>query len=218
MTLHLHTLMTLSQTLMSYTNNSDNTFPMLNVDTKLLLIPNDYRLQNSRLEAKFMSRLNSFVQHDLPRNYPINFLVHTKSLHSLAPILSPSDFWTVSMLYTRFSTSQCWNQQLRIRFLIGFNPHPCQSLSTMNQNLKSLKSSTPILTTDVMPASYCILSIGQGMRALTKKLPGSSLPNLDMLPKSLRISTLPIQPSLVPFPVLVPVPNLVPFPNLVPIP
>src|SRR5882724_4251633 len=80
-----------------------------------------------------------------------------------------------------------------------FNPHPHQSFSTMNQNLKSLKSLTPILTTNVMPASYCILSIGQGMRALMKKLPGSSLPNLDMLPNLLQISTLHIQPSLVLF-------------------
>src|SRR5882724_5058745 len=107
-----------------------------------------------------------------------------KSLHSLAPTLSLSDFQTVSVLYTWSSTSQCWNQQLRIQFLIGFNPHPCQSLSTMNQNSKSPKSSTPRLTTNIMPASYCILSIGQGMRALTKKLPGFSLPNLDMLPNS----------------------------------
>src|SRR5882724_4144729 len=60
-----------------------------------------------------------------------------------------------------------------------------------NWNSKSPKSSTPRLTTDIMPANYCILSIGQGMRALTNKLPGSSLPN------SLQISTLPIQPSLV---------------------
>src|SRR5882724_238609 len=67
----------------------------------------------------------------------------------------------------------------------------------MNRNSKSPKSSTPRLTTDVMPASYCILSVGQGMRALMRKLPGSSLPNLDMLPNSLWISTLPIQPSLV---------------------
>src|SRR5882724_2691623 len=183
---------------MSYTNNLDNTLPMLNVDTKLPLIPDDYRLQNSRLEATFMSRLNFSIRHDLRRSYPINSLVHMKSLHSLAPILSLSDFWTVSALYTRFSTSQCWNQQLRIRFPIEFNPHPCQSLSMMNWNSKSQKSSTPRLTTDVMPASYCILSVGQGMRALMKKLPGSSLLNSDMLPNSLWISTLPIQPSLVP--------------------
>src|SRR5882724_9244283 len=87
-TLHLRALVTLSQTLTSYTSNSDNTLPMLNVDTKLPLISNNYRLWNSRLEAKFMSRLNSSIQHDLLRSYQINSLVHTKSLHSLAPILS----------------------------------------------------------------------------------------------------------------------------------
>src|SRR5882724_8147162 len=114
-----------------------------------------------------------------------------KTLHSLAPIQSLSDFQTVSALYTWFSTSQCWNQQLQIRFPIKFNPHPHQSLSTMNRNSKSPKSSTPRLTTDIVPANYCILSIGQVMRALTKKLPGSLLPNL------LWISTLHIQPSLV---------------------
>jgi len=120
-----------------------------------------------------------------------------KSLHFLTPILSLSDFQTISTLYTQSSTSQCWNQKLQIQFPIGFNPHPCQSLSTMNWILKSLKSSTPRFTTDVVPASYCILSVGQGMRALMKKLPGSVLPNLDMLTNSLWISTLPIQPSLV---------------------
>src|SRR5882724_10966025 len=114
-----------------------------------------------------------------------------KSLHSLAPILSPSDFQTVSVPYTQYSMSPCWNQQLQIQFPTEFNPHPHQSLLTMNWNSKSLKSSTPRLTTNIVPASYCILSDGQGMRALTKKLPGSSLPN------SLQISTLPIQPSLV---------------------
>src|SRR5882724_2878034 len=102
MTLHLHVLVTLSQTLTSYTNNLDNTLPMLNVNTKLLLIPDDYQLRNSRLEAKFMSRLNSSIQHDLLRSYPINSLVCMKSLHSLAPILSLSDFRTVSALYTQF--------------------------------------------------------------------------------------------------------------------
>src|SRR5882724_7902157 len=105
-------LVTLSQTLMSYTNNSDNTMLMLNIDTKLLLIPNNYQLWNSRLEAMFTSRLNTSIQPNLPRNYLINSLVHTKSLHSLAPILSLSDFQTVSALYTRSSMSQCWNQQL----------------------------------------------------------------------------------------------------------
>src|SRR5882724_12057443 len=77
-----------------------------------------------------------------------------------------------------------------------FNPHPCQSLLMMNQNLKSLKSLTPRLTTIDMPASYCILSVGQGMRALMKKLPGYSLLNSDMLPNLSQISIPPTQPSL----------------------
>src|SRR5882724_8346040 len=68
-----------------------------------------------------------------------------------------------------------------------------------NWNSKSPKSSTPRLTTDVVPASYCILSVGQDMKALTKKLPGSLLPSSDMLPNLLWISTLHIQPSLVLF-------------------
>src|SRR5882724_3503963 len=65
-----------------------------------------------------------------------------------------------------------------------------------NQNSKSPKSSTPRLTNAVVPASYIILSIGQGMRALMKKIPGSSLPSLDMLLNFLWTSTLHIQPSL----------------------
>src|SRR5882724_5165122 len=105
MTLHLCVLVTLSQTSTSYTSNLDKTLPMLNINTKLPLIPDDSRLWNSRLEAKFMSRLNSSIQHDLPRSYLINSLVRMKSLHFLAPILSLSDFQTVSALYTQSSTS-----------------------------------------------------------------------------------------------------------------
>jgi len=52
------------------------------------------------------------------------------------------------------------------------------------------------IDTNVMPASYYILSVGQGMRALMKKLSGSSLPSSDMLPNLLQMSTLHIQPSL----------------------
>src|SRR5882724_6719908 len=68
-----------------------------------------------------------------------------------------------------------------------------------NWNSKSPKSLTPRLTTVIIPANYCILSIGQGMRALMKKLPGSLLLSSDMLLNLLQISTLHIQPSLVPF-------------------
>src|SRR5882672_5233363 len=96
---------------------------MLNIDTKLLLIPNDFRLQNSRLVATLTSRLNSSIRHNLPRSFPINSLDCTKSLHNLAPIPSLSDFWTVSALYTQFSMSQCWNQQPPIRSLIESSPH-----------------------------------------------------------------------------------------------
>src|SRR5882724_1783146 len=84
----------------------------------------------------------------------------------------------------------CWNQQLRIRSLIAFNLHLCQSLLTMNPNVKFRKYLTQRLTTVVEPANYCNLSVGQGMRVLTKKLLGSSLPN------SLWISTLHTHPSL----------------------
>src|SRR5882672_11995385 len=98
---------------MKYTMNYSNTLLKLNINTKLPPIPNDYRLQNSRLVATLTSRLNSSIQHNLPRSFPINSLDHTKSLHDLAPIPSLSNFWTVSALYTWFATSQCWNQQLQ---------------------------------------------------------------------------------------------------------
>src|SRR5882724_13305392 len=119
-----------------------------------------------------------------------------KSLHDPAPIPSCYDFRTVFVLYTQYSMFPCWNQRLRIRSLIAFNPHPCQSLWMTNPNSKSWKYSTQRLTTAVVPANYCILSVGQGMKVLTKKLLGYSLPNLDMLPNWLRISTLCIQPNL----------------------
>src|SRR5882724_5645957 len=66
----------------------------------------------------------------------------------------------------------------------------------MNLNSKFPKYSTQRLTTTVVPAKYCILSVGQGMKVLTKKLLGYSLPNLDMLPNWSWISTLHIQPNL----------------------
>src|SRR5882724_8972682 len=66
----------------------------------------------------------------------------------------------------------------------------------MNPNSKSWKYSTQRLTTTIIPANYCILSVGQGMRVLTKKLLGYLLPNLDMLPNSSWTSTLHTQPNL----------------------
>src|SRR5882724_10496850 len=120
-----------------------------------------------------------------------------KSLHILEPILSHYNFRTVSALYTQYSTFPCWNQRLRIRSLIMFNPHLCQSLLTTNPNSKIPKYSTQRLTTAIIPANYCILSVGQGMRVLTKKPLGYSLPNLDMLPNWSQTFTLHMWPNLV---------------------
>src|SRR5882724_6474239 len=69
-------------------------------------------------------------------------------------------------------------------------------MSMLNPNSKFLKSSTPRLTTTVLPQSYCILSIGQVMSTLMKKLPGFLLPNLDMHLSSLQISTVHTWPNL----------------------
>src|SRR5882672_8488622 len=123
MTSLLCMLVTLSQTSMNSTKNSSNTSLKLNVDTKLPLIPIDFQLQNSRLVAMLMSRLNSSIWHDLPRSFLIDSLDCMKSLHDPAPILSLSDFWTVFMLYTQFSMSQCWNQQPPTQFPIESSPH-----------------------------------------------------------------------------------------------
>src|SRR5467141_1880592 len=123
--------------------NFGSTSLKLNVDIKLPLIPNDFRLWNSILVATLMSRLNSSILHDLPRSFPINSLDCTKSLHAPAPIPSLSDFQTVSVLYTWFSMSQCWNQQPPIRSLIESSPHLCRLQSTMNPNSKFPKSLIP---------------------------------------------------------------------------
>src|SRR5882724_12291761 len=65
-----------------------------------------------------------------------------------------------------------------------------------NLNSKFLKHLTHRLTTTIVPANYYILSIGQVMRVLTKKLLGYSLPNLDTLLNLLQTFTLHTQPNL----------------------
>src|SRR5882672_9941525 len=114
-----------------------------------------------------LSRLNFSVRHDLPSS-PINSLDRTKSLHNPAPIRSCYDFWTVSALYTRYSTSLCWNQQLRTQFLIKFNPHLRRLQSMTNPNSKFPKSSILRLTADVAPENSFTLSTGMVMKALMK--------------------------------------------------
>src|SRR5882724_971486 len=66
----------------------------------------------------------------------------------------------------------------------------------MNPNSKFPKYSTQKFTTAIVHASYCILSVGQGMRVLTKKHLGYLLLNSDILPNPSQISTLHTQPNL----------------------
>src|SRR5882724_5676396 len=97
---------------------------MHNVNTRHPLTPDDYRPRNSKLEVKYLSRLNISIQLGPQRNFQTSSLAHTKSLHTLAPIQSPYDFHMTSEQYTWYSTSQCWNQHSRIQSRIGFNPTP----------------------------------------------------------------------------------------------
>src|SRR5882724_2134142 len=67
----------------------------------------------------------------------------------------------------------------------------------MNWNSKFPKYSTQRLTTAVVPENYYILSVGQVMRVLTRKLLGYLLPNSDTLPDLSQTFTLHMQPNLV---------------------
>src|SRR6266481_6710306 len=66
----------------------------------------------------------------------------------------------------------------------------------MNRNLRFPKSWTPRSTKDTVPANYCILSIGQVMKALTKKPHGYSLLSYATLPNLFPISMLHTRQSL----------------------
>jgi len=57
-TLHLAHACDFITDLDSYTNNSGNTLLKLNINTKLLMIPGNFWLWNSQMEAKYTSRLN----------------------------------------------------------------------------------------------------------------------------------------------------------------
>jgi len=160
---------------------------MLNVDTKIPLIPNDYQLRNSRLEATFMSRLNSSIWLNLPRNYPINSLVPTNPCtpwhpfcHSLTSGHSPCCTPGISCLHVGTSNYESDSQ--------SNSTHPTNHCWWWTGNLKSPKSLTPRLTTDVCACKLLYLVHWTGyLRALMKKLPVSSLPSLDMLPNLLQI-------------------------------
>ena len=119
-----------------------------------------------------------------------------RSLHDLAHTPSPYDFRTVFVLYTRYSTSQCWSQPFRTLFPIESSLLHLWSWSTTNQNSRSPRYWTPRLTTVDVPANYCTLSVGQAMKAQTKKPRGYLVPNSDTLPNLLWNSTPSTPPNL----------------------
>ena len=162
---------------MNYIKSSENTSWMLNVDSNSQPTPDVFQPWNSRLAVKPLSKLSSSIQHDPPRNFLRNSLDCTRSLHDLAHTLSLYNFQTVFALYTQYSTSQCWSQPFRTPFLIESSPLHLQSWSTTNWNSRFPRYWTQRSTTDDMPANYCTLSIGQAMKAQTKKPRGYSLPN-----------------------------------------
>jgi len=176
------------------TNNLDNTLPMLNVDTKIPLIPNDYQLRNSRLEATFMSRLNSSIWLNLPRNYPINSLVPTKIL--ALPGTHSVTLWLLDTLHAvhLYFMSPCWNQQLWIWFPIKFNPTPTNHCWwwTGIWNLRNpwLQDWQLMLCLQAIVSCPLDRVWGHWWRTTSCILTSS----LDMLPNLLQISTLHIQP------------------------
>ena len=150
---------------------------MLNIDTRLRLIPTVCQLRNSRLAATRSSRHSSSVQHDPPRNSLRSTLDHMRSSPDLAPIQSHYDFRTAFALYIQSSTSSCWNPPSRTRSLVESSHHHRRSWSTMNPSLKSQKYWTQKSTIAVTPANYSTSSAGQVTKALMKKLHGYLLPS-----------------------------------------
>jgi len=123
--LHLHVLVTLSQTSTSYTNNSDNTLPMLNIDTKLPLIPNKLPAPEFKIGSQVYVKAQFSIQHDLPRKlsykflgpYEILALPGTHSVTLRLPGQSPS--CTPGIPHLNVGTSNPKSD-----FPIGFNPTP----------------------------------------------------------------------------------------------
>ena len=162
---------------MNYIKSSKNTSWMLNINTNFWLTPDVYWPWNSRLAVKPSSKLSSSIQHNPPRSFLRNSLDHTRSLHDLAHTLSLYDFRTVFMLYTWYSTSQCWSQLFQTPFLIESSLLHLWSWSMMNQNSRFWRNWTPRSTTVDVPANYCTLSVGQAMKPQTKKPHGYLLLN-----------------------------------------
>ena len=160
MTLHQPVHETLLLTSTNYISSYGSTSLKPNISIKSPLIPDDYRLQISKLAVKFSSRLNISALPDHPRNSQTSSSGRTKSLHDLAAIPSRSNSQTAFGPFTQFFTSLCWNQHILTRYRIEFKLHPHLSLSMTNLNSKSLKFSIRKSIIDVVPANYFILSGG----------------------------------------------------------
>jgi len=123
------------------------------------LIPDDYRPQNSKLEAKYLSGFNISIQLNLWRNFWTNSWPVQSPCTPWHPFSQPTTPTWLPSSTIRYFMSQCWNQHSWIQFRIGFNLHPYPSLSKTNPNSKFLTSLIPRLTTDVA-ANFNILSNG----------------------------------------------------------
>jgi len=120
-----------------------------------------------------------------------------KSLHSLTPILSFSNFQTVSVLYTSFPHLNVGTRKSKSNSRLHSTPTPANHCQwwTGIWNLRNpwLQDWQPMLCL----ASYCILSVGQGMRGTDKETSWILASELGHASKPLQISTLHIQPSLI---------------------
>src|SRR5882724_7947848 len=100
---------------MQYTARSRHTYMSAGTLGAQMIIPGPRRYM----------QLKDIISAEIGWNATCKHLTHMK-IHLKRKILTEACVWTVSTLYTQFSMSQCWNQQLRIRFLIAFNPHTHQ--------------------------------------------------------------------------------------------
>jgi len=193
-----HALVTLLQISTNYIKSYANTLPMLNVVIKHPLIPEDNPLPTFRSAARHSSRPSSSELHVPPRNSLTNSWTLRRpctTRHAFSHLTTPRQLMSST---PRLPCIYVGNQHFRTRFPIEYS-HPRRLLwLTTNPSLRYQKSSTPKLTTAVVPASYYTSSTGQVTKVPTKKHPGYSLRNLDTLRNSSQTFTLRTQPNPAP--------------------
>jgi len=117
-----------------------------------------------------------------------------KSLHPGTHSIT-YDFQKVSVLYTQYSMFPCWNQQPWIQSQSHSTP-PSSIKCQWQPEFEMSEILDSKIDNHCCACKLCILSVGQVMRTLMKKLPDTCFPNSDMLPNSFQTSTQPTQPSL----------------------